>query len=277
MHLVDLPVEILLLVADNLPNLRDLSSFVRTNRRIYVVLNEYLYRGAAKNSVSALSSMIRKRLEHSVARLLKWTPKVPPKHARDQLLHDAVWGKQLGIARQLLEHWGTPSLNRQSRESYLSVAVYNKDTDMLRLLLQHGFTVNLPNFQNSSPLCEAVHHGSENIVMLLLDHGADIEFIPPRSLPPLHLAVLVTFHINVKLVELLVRKGADVNLQDENGNTALHHIARSSELPQRTRMAEILLENGADIHIRNHIGRTPLTTARTSGNKALQKILWARS
>ena len=278
MELVDLPVEILLVMADHLPRLHDLASLSQTSRHMHAVLDEHIYRrGARKDHVSALAYIIRRRKpEPSVARLLKWAPKPPAEEPQDQLLQEAVRGSKLEVTRLFLVHWGIPSLDRQARQLYLVSAVFSQYKPMVLLLLQHGFAVNLDNGHNT-PLTMAIYKGSEEMVKILLDHGAGPQLYARGMISPLDIAVWRTPWPNVKVVELLIRRGADANAQIRDGATALHQIARLCEHPQRTQMAEILLENGADVRIKDRLGRTPLSAARTSGNKALQRILWARS
>lgn len=278
MELVDLAVEILLLVADHLPRLRDLTFLSQTSRHMHAVLNEHIYRrGARNNFVSPLTYIIRRRKpEQSVARLLKWVPKPPAEESQDQLLEEAVRGSKVEVTILFLAHWGIPSPDRQARQQYLVSAVFSQYKPMVLLLLQHGFAVNLDNGHNT-PLTMAIYKGSEEMVKMLLDHGADPQLYARGTVSPLDIAVWRTPRLNVKVVELLIRRGANASAQIWDGATALHQIARLCEHPQRTQMAEILLENGADVRIKDRLGRTPLSTARTSGNKAMQRILWATS
>lgn len=60
---------------------------------------------------------------------------------------------------------------------------------------------------------------------------------------------------NMELVRLLIQEGADVNAQDEDGESPLHGaLARSNNY----NIARILIENGADLSIRAVDGKTPL-------------------
>jgi ankyrin repeat protein len=51
---------------------------------------------------------------------------------------------------------------------------------------------------------------------------------------------------------MLARAGADLDAQDEEGNTALHGAYYEN-------VAKALIEEGADVNIRNNDGNTPLT------------------
>lgn len=75
-----------------------------------------------------------------------------------------------------------------------------------------------------------------------------------------------------KGVEALVAKGANVNLQDVNGNTALHHLGLNLNkkiIPILT----TLLKSQADLELKNTLGETPLNKAASHLNLIGVKLL----
>ena len=62
-------------------------------------------------------------------------------------------------------------------------------------------------------------------------------------------------------VKILLNAGADVNLQDIEGDTALHYTAYSGNIE----ILKLLLENNADKSIRNKDGETALDVAKDMG------------
>ena len=68
---------------------------------------------------------------------------------------------------------------------------------------------------------------------------------------PLHIAA---FHGQEKAVAAFLKMGADPNIQDNNGNTALHNSAR---LIWGAAVVKALIEQGADIKIKNNKNETP--------------------
>merc|ERR1719383_215399 len=59
------------------------------------------------------------------------------------------------------------------------------------------------------------------------------------------------------ITKLLLEKGADPNIQNSDGETALYLAARYSNKG----MAKLLIEKGADINVQNSYGETPLMGA----------------
>lgn len=57
------------------------------------------------------------------------------------------------------------------------------------------------------------------------------------------------------LIRFIVEKGADLNLRDGDGRTALHHALTTRE---SSGYARELVKNGADVNARDKHGRTPL-------------------
>jgi ankyrin repeat protein len=69
----------------------------------------------------------------------------------------------------------------------------------------------------------------------------------------------------------LISRGADVNYIDSFGESALHYAAGMDF--GDTRMIELLLRSGADVKLRTKDGQTPLALAKKYGNTELQKAL----
>ena len=63
---------------------------------------------------------------------------------------------------------------------------------------------------------------------------------------------------NISLVYELIEKGADVNAQNQWGNTALHMAAEYGLYRVSKTLSSVLLSAGADPHIKNVEGVTPL-------------------
>ncbi|KDQ07887.1 hypothetical protein BOTBODRAFT_38446 [Botryobasidium botryosum FD-172 SS1] len=123
-----------------------------------------------------------------------------------------------------------------------------------------------------APLCCAVYANSPAAVRLLLQLGAD----PDRTLgggrAAIHFATWYRDDSDCQeMVNILLRAGADINLQDRDQRTALHDASRRG-LAATTRL---LLASGADPNIRYKNGKTALHHALGSDGKCSVEVVSA--
>lgn len=83
---------------------------------------------------------------------------------------------------------------------------------------------------------------------------------------PLHLAIIGS---NVDIIEMLLKKGADIEVEDGKGQTPLH-LSVLCKLPDA---AKTLLEYDADIEAKDNKGRTPLDWATKIWYVEIMRIL----
>ena len=67
-------------------------------------------------------------------------------------------------------------------------------------------------------------------------------------------------------IEAELQNGADVNIQNEYGETPLHNLIYNDEVDEET--VQLLLDNGADVTLQNDSGMTPIDTARDWGHSS---------
>jgi len=82
----------------------------------------------------------------------------------------------------------------------------------------------------------------------------------------LYFAVL---ELNKEIIELLLKKGADINKKYINGNTVLHEAIKKNS-PE---IIKLLLDNDADIFIENHSSISPVDLTIETGNIDIFKII----
>ena len=71
------------------------------------------------------------------------------------------------------------------------------------------------------------------------------------------------------MVRTLLKHDADINLQDDNGISALMEAVQADSEDS----VSILLEAGADKTLKNSDGKTALDLAVKEGNKVIQSLL----
>ena len=72
-----------------------------------------------------------------------------------------------------------------------------------------------------------------------------------------------------EIVEMLINAGADVNVRDKFGGTALMIASQNGHVET----VEMLIEKGADVNARDFLGNTALVYATEEGHKEIIKIL----
>mmetsp|Transcript_25352 Transcript_25352/g.51629 ORF Transcript_25352/g.51629 Transcript_25352/m.51629 type:complete len:85 (-) Transcript_25352:48-302(-) len=74
---------------------------------------------------------------------------------------------------------------------------------------------------------------------------------------------------SIDALQLLIDAGAQLNLQDADGDTPLSNAAHQGNL----RAVQVLLKAGADPRIANLSGNTPADTARAHGHQEIATLL----
>lgn len=112
----------------------------------------------------------------------------------------------------------------------------------------------------------AIKMGDLKISQLLLDNGADINAQDFQGNTPLILAVKKK---NIELVTFVILHGADVNLANNDGITPLHQAAFSGN----EEVVDFLLKAKADTHLRNNDGATPYDFAIAKKNFLVAQMI----
>lgn len=121
----------------------------------------------------------------------------------------------------------------------------------------------------TSPIFEAVCEGDEAAVRRVLDDDpAAVHTVSVSGEPrPLHTACIYGL---LKVAELLIDRGADINDAENQYRQAALHVAANNG---HTRIVALLLERGADASMRGYLGRTALMLAARGGKTAVVKLL----
>lgn len=147
-----------------------------------------------------------------------------------------------------------------------------KQAVLLDILLQHGVNPNIRRVGFGQTLLYRVvedHIANTNtsIIATLLKHGADPNLANKNTgLRPLDVAAVKSM---LGVMKLLLANGANPNLQDASGMTALHYAVEAGDLM----IVNLLMEHGANPYISDNHGLTPLRNAEISKPREMFNLM----
>jgi len=141
-------------------------------------------------------------------------------------LHVAVYRKHHEAARALLRLGANPNTFDAQRYDIVTIAAVQNDIEMLNIALQNGASArNVTTPADSTALITAAHLGHVEVVRILIAHKAPLDHVNARGWTALHEAVALGNGgpNHVATVEALVKAGADTDIKDRQGATALSY------------------------------------------------------
>lgn len=165
-----------------------------------------------------------------------------------------------------------------SRQFPILIAIGNGDAQMTDLLIRHGADPRRLGDGAPIPLHLATRLGSTEVVEVLLRHGVSPNTTDKSGRTPLMCAViqssLTSLNDDLRMVDFLVGKGADLNRQNERGDTALAFAVKDrSYAPE---ILEAIIRHGADPNTCDRDGLTPLHWAvHTESARCVELLLIA--
>jgi len=126
--------------------------------------------------------------------------------------------------------------------------------DLVKLLLKNKVKIDESILFISLRL--AIKNNHLEIVKVLLEGGVDPNYAMGQT------PLMAASQIDIKMVDLLLEKGAKVDTTDRNGRTALHYAIIS----KKNNIIKRLIKNNADINFQNINKETPLIIAYKSKN-----------
>ena len=185
------------------------------------------------------------------------------------LLDYAVGEERVEITEMLLENGADPSK---------APRILDDGSEMRQLLKVHGVPSKDINAQNHMGwprlvyVCRGDKGEHPENVLRLLELGADINVRNHKGQTALHCAAKAGF---LKVIHLLIEKGATIDAPDNKGETALFEAIRSTiKNGEKQRAAlEALLVKGADPNVKNRKGQTPLQVAQQMRRADAGKIV----
>ncbi|MDF2550344.1 MAG: ankyrin-3-like, partial [Chlamydiales bacterium] len=184
-------------------------------------------------------------------------------------LHIACQKGFLEIAQKLLEtDKETIAIQAEGGFTPLHMAAIYGQLPIVKLLLENGARVNSQIIGGWTPLHIACQKGLLEIAQKLIETDKEtIAIQGGRGFTPLHLAASFG---QLPMVELLLKNGAQIDSQAEDGSTPLHMACQKGFLE----IAQKLIETDKEtIAIQDRQGFTPLHMAASFGQLPIVKLL----
>jgi ankyrin repeat protein len=166
----------------------------------------------------------------------------------------------VGVAQLLLEHMGVWDVDTQdrNRKTALHWAAGNGHEDMVAFLLSKGASATITSDEGLTPPMQALIAGHVGVARLLLEHmgGQGSDTTDNAGMTALHHAALQGHD---DMVSFLLAKGADPNITDPDGWTALACASYRYHWPVVLRLAKHMGQHA--LETRDSGGRTPLHLA----------------
>ena len=201
-------------------------------------------------------------------------------------LHMVSYGKYrsqedgVRVAQLLLERGADVNTRRNDHWTSLHAASYLGIVEIVRLLLDHGADpeANAEGDVGSKPLhfvSFGEYRSQEDgvrVAQLLLEHGVDVNTRRNNRWTPLHIASLLG---KFEIAQVLIDHSAEVDAVDDIGETPLHNVSQGKYESQEdgVRIAQLLLDHGADVNAKSKAGNTPLALASCGERPKLAELL----
>ncbi|KAM8954197.1 ankyrin repeat domain-containing protein 6 isoform 1-T1 [Pelodytes ibericus] len=147
----------------------------------------------------------------------------------------------------------------------LLVAAYKGQVDNVVQLINKGAKVAVTK-HGRTPLHLAANKGHLNVVQILLKAGCELDIQDDGHQTALHRAAVVG---NSDILAVLIQEGCALDRQDKDGNTALHEASWHGF----SQSVKLLVKAGANVLARNKAGNTPLHLACQNGHSQSCRIL----
>ncbi|MFC6268453.1 ankyrin repeat domain-containing protein [Frigoriflavimonas asaccharolytica] len=137
--------------------------------------------------------------------------------------------------------------------------------EMQALMDINNDTINTKNNNGFSPLLLACYRGNTDVAEFLIDHVKNIDEMSPEGTA----LVASIFKGDQKLSELLLKKGANPDVQNGEGITALMYAVQN----QNEDLVKLLLRYKTNIKLKDKQDKTAFEYAVFSKNKNITNLL----
>lgn len=196
------------------------------------------------------------------------SPAMSPKPGDDPPVIIACKLNSPDLLQVLLQHKANPNaVNPKENMTPLIVACAKDNAKLIEILIAHGADPSQEVASAGTPLHAVAETGSMHAALKLLSLGIDPNITTKDGVTPLMRAVECN---QIKVAELLIKHGANINVKDPHGGLSLLHKAAKRN---SCNMLELLITNGADLEQVSDKGNSALHVAAFHGSAEALDVL----
>jgi ankyrin repeat protein len=220
---------------------------------VYKLAWEFLSDGHKLKSAFQVMSNFRFRHEMDVSGL----------HVAAYFGLDNLVKKAIGLNKGF-----TVNARTQRGETALHWAAIYRQRQFLKLLIDQGADLNATDIEGRTALHKAIINGDVSSVEFLLSSArrVDLKLEDPQRWTPLRWAAA---YGQMRIVEMLLESGAEIDAQDKDGWTALRWAAQRGH----KRIVELLIRKGASLEMPSSDQWTLLRWAAREGREPFIRLL----
>jgi uncharacterized protein len=136
--------------------------------------------------------------------------------------------------------------------------------EVLKVMLANGVNVNLRNADRQTPL--RVHRLREDLTQMLLARGAQVNLTDNQGRSPLH-------DVNITVAKLLIKAGGNINLPDNQGQTPLHRAVIEEQSYFGPELVSLFISRNVKANIKDKQGKTAFAIACDLQKTEIIKLL----
>jgi ankyrin repeat protein len=185
-------------------------------------------------------------------------------------LLEAAVHKYINIVRYLIENGCTYSKDYKTGEGVTYLLAFSECgiTDEVKKLLDEGADVNVKDNHNWTPLIGACFYNNYDVLNILINYGADVNAVNDDGWTGLMDAAAHNYNY---IVTLLLNKGAKYD-KDFKSLSGMTYLMAFSACGLSDKVKE-LISDGADVNVKDKYGYTALYYANLKNQAAIVDIL----
>jgi|GEM_PF-5963762 len=178
----------------------------------------------------------------------------------------ASWNGYDDICNRLIAAGANPQFKDREGNNAFDFAAGRGLTDTLHFLLQRTKSTDDGHYMEYAQVIQATFAGDPARLPEGTAKITSINRINPEGQAPLH---IVAGNGSIALMEIMIRRGAQVNIANNNRQSPLHWAAWNN----RGSVVQMLIDKGAEIGATDLAGNTPLILAAQNGGTDAVTIL----